>query len=370
LLLLAGCDQGEPPFDELPLRDALRADPAVLASMSDASRARLASRFEAARNGDVSVDHLADAPSAAPALVAGKMDRVRQARLAEPLLLGVIQSDAAWPIPGDDDRSGAPLPPLEGALATSTADIEARALAGHAGTELRVLMAATGARRLERVLGWPSGAVALDDTIYVNAAWLVALAPASPPDLDGGTLDGGALDGGLPTRSQATLPAAVPTTAAVPFPTAAPPSSVGNVTEAVADTTRPRFYPDAGAPPTTPTEPPSYTTEPTVADDACGSCADGCASSDTGGDSDYDGGDSGCESAPEDTSSEGADDCASGGESGGDACAGSGTEAGASGVESGGCQIAPRTKAPKKRGSSPSAWLLAPLGYLFYRRRP
>jgi hypothetical protein len=360
LFLLAGCDQGEPPFDELPLRDALRADPAVLASLSDTTRARLAARFEAARTGDLAVDHFSDQPSAARALVIDRMDRARQARQAQPLLLGVLRDDAAWPIDGDDDRSGPPVPTLDGAPATSTADLEARALAGHAGVELRILMAASDARHLERVVGWPSGAVAIDDTIYVNAAWLVALAPAEPRDLDAGVLDGG-----LPTQSQASRSPAGSTTTAVPFPVVAPPSSVGNVTGAVADTTSPRFYADAGAPPPTHADPPSSTSEPTVADDACATCADGCASSEEDG--------QGCDSG--DTSDEGdyvdsGDDCASSDEGSGDACASESGDVGASEMDSSGCQIAPRAKHPKKKGSQPSAWLLAPLGFIFYRRRP
>jgi hypothetical protein len=365
LFLLAGCDQGELPFDELPLRDALRADPAVLAGLSDATRAHLAARFEAARTGDLTVDHFSDQPSAARALVIDRMDRVRQARQAQPLLLGVVRDDAAWPIDGDDDRSGTAIPALDGAPATSTADLEARALAGHAGVELRILMAASGARRLERVVGWPSGAVAIDDTIYVNAAWLVTLAPAEPRALDAGLLDAGLLDGALPTQGQASRAPAVSTTAAVPFPSVTPPSSVENVTGAVADTTPPRIYTDAGAPPPTHTDPPSYTSEPTVADDACTTCADGCASSDEDGQS-CDSGDTGDEGDYVDSG----DDCASSDESSGDACASESGDVGASEMDSSGCQIAPRAKHPKKKGSQPSAWLLAPLGYLFYRRRP
>lgn len=379
LLVLAGCDQGEPPFDELPLRDALRADPAVLANLSDAARARLASRFEAARAADRTVDHFFDDPSAACGLLVSNVDRTRQARQAEPLLVGMIRGGAAWSTDGDDDPTQAPLPPLGGVPATATADVEARALDGHAGAKLRTLMSASGAQHLERVLGWPSGAVAIDDTIYVNASWLVALAPAQAPGLDGGALDGGIPDGGLTVASQPSRMPSVSTTAAVSPSTVVPPPPVEGVTGAVADTVGPRFRADAGAPTPPPTEPSSSTSGPIITDDACITCADGCANAegqDYGSDDTYydegayAGSGDACGSAPEDSPSEGVDDCASSEDGSGDPCASPGTEVDASGMESSGCQIAPRATTPKKKGSRPSAWLLAPLGYLFYRRRP
>lgn len=344
LLLLAGCDQGEPPFDELPLRDALRAAPAVLANLSDPTRARLASRLEAARAGDTTVDHFSEELAASRALVVGTMDRARQARQAAPLLLGVIQNGAAWAIGGDDDPSGAALPPMEGVVATSTADLEARALAGHAGVELRILIAASGAHRLERVVGWPSGAVAIDDTLYVNASWLVALARTEP---DG--LDGGVLDTGLSVQGQAPRFLGPAATAPGGLPTAAAPSSVEDVTGAVAHETR--FYGDAGAAPATPTAPSSETSQQSPAGDACAS-------------------DSGCENASEDTSDAEDDDCASSDESSDASCASESGGADVGEMDSGGCQMVPRPRPPKKKGSPLSAWLLAPLGYLFHRRRP
>jgi len=363
LLLWVGCDQGEPPFDELPLRDALRADPAVLAPLSEVSRARLASRLESARTGDVAVDHLSVDSSASPQTVIGDVDRARQRRQAEPLLLGVVRGDAAWPIEGESDRPGNALPSLGGVLATATADVEARALAGHAGVELRILMAATGAQRLERVVGWPSGAVAIEDTIYVNAAWLVALAPAERRNLDGG----------LPSESPGSPSSGAATTTAVPLSPGKPPSSVENVTGAISDTPAPGFDADAGAPPTRRTEPsePSEPSKPVSTDTCDDGCADSCASSDgqscagadSGDDGDYTGSDSGCEPPSEDTSGDASDDCASSDESSGDACASSDPGE----MDSSGCQIGPH---PRHKKSDPSAWLLAPLGYLFYRRRP
>lgn len=365
LLLCVGCDQGEPPFDALPLRDALRADPAILAGLSDEARARLAARFETARLGDTTVDHLTAVPSATPATVVAHMDQARLQRQAEPLLLGVIRQGAAWPIDGDDDRTGGALPPLEGFLATTTAEVEARALTGHAGVELRILLAATGAQRLVRVVGWPSGAVAIDETIYVNASWLVALASAEKQILDGGL----AIDGPGPSPKGSHLPSTTgtgaSTTAAVPLSTGTPPSSVEGVTGAVADTPVPRLQGDAGVPPTQASESSPDGSE-VIADYACATCIEGCASSDGQtcessedegeGEGDDAGPDTGCEPTSEDTSAEDPDPCASSGEvDGGDE------------VDASGCQIGPRRK---NRSPHPSAWLLAPLVYLFYRRRP
>ena len=190
LVLLAGCDEVAPPYEELPLRDALRADPATVAAMSDAARARLAARFEAARSGDPTLDKLADDSSTSPQSLVAQMDRGRQRRQAEPMLLGVISQGAAWSIEGDGNKVAEQvLPALEGPAAGATAAIEGRALFGHAGVEVGILLAASGAHHLQRVVGWPAGAVAIDDTLYVNASWLVALAPGEKQSLDGG-IDG------------------------------------------------------------------------------------------------------------------------------------------------------------------------------------
>jgi hypothetical protein len=362
LLLWAGCDQGEPPFDRLPLRDALRADPAVLAGLSDEARARLAARFEAARSGDATVDHLTAAPSATPATVVAHMDQARLQRQAEPLLVGVIRQDAAWPIDGDDDRASSPLPPLEGSLAASTAEVEARALASTAGVELRILIAATGARHLVRVVGWPSGAVAIDETIYVNASWLVALAPAERQKLDAGL----AIDVQAPSsngsQGSSTSPAGASTIAAVPLSADTPPSSAEAVTGTVAGTLAPRLQADAGVPPAQAPEASPDGTE-VIADYACSTCIEGCANSDgqtcesdaSEGEADDAGPDSSCGSPPEEPSAGSSDPCADSGEV-------DGAEADPSG-----CQIGPRRKG---RSPHPSAWVLAPLVYLFYRRRP
>src|SRR5437764_541628 len=86
--------------------------------------------------------------------------------------------------------------------------------AGCAGAgSLRGLVVAAHAQRLERVVGWPVAAVAVGDTVYVNGAWLVALAPSTSSaygarDAGGcgdGGCDGGAPDGGARADGGATM---------------------------------------------------------------------------------------------------------------------------------------------------------------------
>src|SRR5262249_30852738 len=55
-----------------------------------------------------------------------------------------------------------------------------RALEGDAGRTVRAAMLASHATRLVRVVGWPAALVAEGDAVYVNAAWLVAVAPPVP----------------------------------------------------------------------------------------------------------------------------------------------------------------------------------------------
>jgi uncharacterized membrane protein YgcG len=351
------------------LRDALRADPAVVAALPDGARARLATRFEVTRSKDRTIETVTDDPMATPETRVAQLDRVRQRRQAEPLLLGVMAADAAWAIEGDSLPSGeVHLPPLEGARASTTAAIEARALAAHAGVELGLLLAASGAHRLERVVGWSVGAVAIDDTIYVNGAWLVALAPA---ELDGGV----AIDGGVTVTGGARKPAP-----AGSGPSGSRPSAEPDPQAAIRNTPAPRHSTDAGtASPPTSTPQPSENADPATAE-LCNACAEGCASCDVqgcadngGGDGSYDGTEDGtddpCAASSDDSSdscdsdSQTADDsCDSGSQSTGDSC-----DSGGGSMDGGGeCQVG---RVPRSKPSHTLAWMVAPLGYLTFRRR-
>src|SRR5450631_3997531 len=94
-LFLAGCDQ-RPPFDQLPLRDALRAEPEVIASLSEPARIQLAARLEVARANDVIIDTLGTNEASTPAALVVALDGVRQRRQGEALMVGVISKGAAW----------------------------------------------------------------------------------------------------------------------------------------------------------------------------------------------------------------------------------------------------------------------------------
>ena len=197
LLALAGCDDGTPPLDQLPLRDALRVDPAVIATLPDDARQRLATRLETARTTDDASDPVAGDPGATqPALLMTEADAARALRAGDALIVGTIASGMARALPDLPAGASPPLPPLEiEATATALTENESRALQGSAATVLRGLLATSGAHHLRRVVGWPTGAVAIGDTVYVGGAWLAALAPAV-------SADGGA-DAGAPAPSGA-----------------------------------------------------------------------------------------------------------------------------------------------------------------------
>jgi hypothetical protein len=369
LVLLVGCDQGPPPFDELPLRDALHATPEVVASLPDSARVQLAARFDSARAKDDTTDELVTSEGATPAAMVASLDRVRQGRKGEPLVAGVLNSGAAWPIRELAYLPHAPvLPPIEGTLAATTATMETRSLQGEAGAAVRALFAASGAHHLYRVVGWPVGAVAIDDTVYVNASWLVSLAP---PGVDGGTVGGSADPGAMVAGGAAKNPASGTSLDGIgTAPATHEPTSVqrGALT--------PGDQGDAGV-----VQQPSSTNPPSppAGDslDACSGCAAACDSGD--GDS-CDGSDDSCANGSDDGSddgSDGSDACASsadasdGGESdacanagadGSDSCSGAGDSADAAS-----CQI---SRGGGRKSSGTRIWLLAPLAFLLLKRRP
>ncbi|MGB8298864.1 MAG: hypothetical protein WCG85_25835 [Polyangia bacterium] len=342
LILLAGCDEGPPPFDELPLRDALGADPETVALLPEAARMALAARFEAARANDVAVDEIGEARTPAAMVVA--VDRARQRRQAEPLMAGTIGNGLAQPMV---DRATSPdtpgLPPVAGVSAAATAAIETLALETEAGTVVRALLAASGAQHLARVVGWPVGVVAIDDTIYVNAAWLVGLAPDAGENADGGSVAGSS-SGGSGTLV-ASRPAGPGASLHTETATAEAPSSPHLPSKAVLRGVQ--F--DAG-------EPSSSSPDNANPGDSCSACADACAASsaDTGS-SDS------CDSS-DDTADNGGDACNSTADDGGDAC-----NAAADGSDSAAnCQVS-RGGGRKKSGTL--VWLLAPLAFLLSRRQ-
>jgi hypothetical protein len=331
-LVLVGCGDGTPPLDELPLRDTLRADPAVVAALGDSERRRLAARFEAATTDDATTDVITDRPT--PAVEVTSLDEARVRRAADALVVGTIGGGVAGPV-ALGVSAQTPLPQLEGEAATTTAALEARALDGAAGARLRALLKASGAQRLERVVGWPAGAVAIGETIYVDASWLVALAPAE------GAVDAGpdAADGGTPGSPDS--PHSVGTGGD------ATPSDLAGSSSPIALATSAASF-DAGtfSPPPPPPPPPSPTSGPSFWD-ACSASSDSC---DTTGTED-----SSCSSTDDgsDSSCSGTDDGSA------DACT-------APPDDGSGCRVSPGRERPR---DATIVWVLAPLGFLLGRRR-
>jgi hypothetical protein len=373
LALFIGCGEGGPPLDELPLRDALRAEPEVVAGLPPAAKAGLAGRLEAARLSDVTTDHLENEAASSAALIT-LLDRTRERRLAGPLMVGAIADGLARPVldrVATGDTSMAPLPVLEGESAVATAALESRALDGEAGASVRALMTASGARRLSRVVGWPIGAIAIGDIVFVNASWLVALAPG-----DGDGPDAG-LGGPPPSERAATgtgSPASgriAPSVADGGVSSGADAGELSPAVDAGEQMSPPNLYPiadagggeavDGGRPtppaptppaptppppiPPPPTPPPPTTTVDPSFWDACGAGADSCGAA---GDS--------CDT----TTDDGSDDSCSGTTDDGsdDSCT-------TPPDDGGGCQVA---HGGRRAHVGTLLWLLAPLGFLLGRR--
>ena len=356
LLLLAGCDQ-TPPFDQLPLRDTLRADPDVIASLPETSRMRLAARFEGARANDVTIDTLEPSNASTPAALVVALDGVRQRRQGEALIAGLLNKGAAWAIRDCAAPSqAAPLPPFDGAPVAATATMERRALESEAGVAVRALLAASGAHHLHRVVGWPAGAVAIDDTVYVNGSWLVSLAPASEETMDGGAVDGSVSPGG-PVATGTLQPAAG-------GPLQSPPgtsSTSATRTSALRGGLIPANHSDAGVS-VQPTG--SDSPAPTASDtaDACSQCAGSC---DTSGSDSCDSSDdssNACDSGAEGTDGSSTDSCDTASDDSSASCSSAGD-----GADAASCQVA-RGRGHKSSGTR--IWLMAPLAFLLLKRRP
>jgi hypothetical protein len=397
LALFVGCGEGGPPLDELPLRDALRAEPEVVAGLSQDARLRLAARLETARMADPATDEVGDDADTPGALVAA-IDRMREKRLAEPLMVGAFADGLARPVVdreaiGDGPRSSLPL--VEGESAGTTAPMEARALEGEAGVSLRILFAASGARRLWRVVGWPVGALAIGDTVYVNASWLVALARGGD-GVDGG-LDGppssprAAFGRGAAT-SEPIAGAAASATAVAPFAavsavSASADGGLASVTDGGESSSAVAVGEAASLPGqsqiaaatggegadgggSTPPPPPPPTVDPSFWDacsagaDTCGSASDSCDTSTDDGSDDSCGGttDDGSDDSCGGTTDDGSDDSCSGTTDDGsdDSCS-------MPPDDGGGCQVAP-SRGRRRDHTGTVLWLLAPLGFLLGRR--
>lgn len=167
---LSACSGAEgPPLDELSLRDALGASPDALALLSDAQLRALAERLEAARHAQKGPERLPNLDEVAEREVRA-LDEARRLRGDDVFVAGVEIASTIAPRP-DDVESSEALPPIDGLT-----DAERRALDGRAGGILLDLLHAGKATRIERVIQWPVGAVAIGDTVYVNGSWLAIMA--------------------------------------------------------------------------------------------------------------------------------------------------------------------------------------------------
>ncbi len=182
-----GCSGADPPFEELPLRDALTASPEAIAALPPEAQRELATRLEEARASQFDADTAPPGPNPTPAGEVRAFDAIRELRGDDILVVSTLERGrnglSRQPFPGELRRDpGLTLPPLEGPLEAATADAEESALDGRAGIVLGELIKSSGASRLVRVSEWPAGAVAMDDVVYVNASWLVALSSLDPRD--------------------------------------------------------------------------------------------------------------------------------------------------------------------------------------------
>lgn len=367
---LAGCDDGAPPLDELPLRDALRADPAVIAALSDDARRRLAARLEVARAGDDSGDAVTGDPATTqPAVLVTEADAARVQRSGDALIVGAIDSGMARALPNTGAETRAALPPLEvEATAPALTELESRALQGQGAAVLRAVCAVSGAHHLRRVVGWPTGAVAIGDTVYVGAAWLAALAPTA--SADGGADAGAPAPSGMPAANGGTKTAASAAAAATANGGSDNPDAGGiRAMPATDNVGTPAGY-DGGVivvyPPSTP-QPPA-----TSSDDSCsgGAGADSCAAcaaassdnSDSCDGSTDDSSDS-CDSTDDGSGTD--DSCSNTSDGSDDSCNNTSSD----GSEDTNCQVSRRGR--QRGGTSPRMMLsvFAPLAFLLSRRQ-
>jgi hypothetical protein len=172
---LTGCAGDTPPFEELGLREALEADPQVIAALAHADGAALAQRFEDARRAAAASPRASIAPQATVASKVIAIDAALAGEHRDALIVARLdENDSGSALqPMMERKKGDPIK-IEG-MPPETAALENRALEGPAGEALRALAEKTGTTHFERVTRWPVAAVAAHRTIYVNGAWLVAL---------------------------------------------------------------------------------------------------------------------------------------------------------------------------------------------------
>ncbi|NUQ78066.1 MAG: hypothetical protein HUU21_31425 [Polyangiaceae bacterium] len=192
--LLPACGPETPPYEDLPLRDALRASPETLAALPEEARLDLALRLVDAQDDIENVDAIDETPAragvpSAAALVRGA-DEAREAEGKDALVLGsieprgddlfVVRQVALEELPGGGLDPASLEVPSDEAPSITTKALEDAALRGKAGAVLAALAQRAGADDRIRITGWPAGVIVVDRTVYVNASWLVAMSALEP----------------------------------------------------------------------------------------------------------------------------------------------------------------------------------------------
>src|SRR5262249_53309734 len=117
-LVLGGCAGDAPPLDELPLRDALGADPEVIASLPAEAERALAERFESARKGESEAEEMQPAGRATPAAEVRDADVTREARGDDALMTAILAPEAGVfvvrPQRLEEAAASLALPPMDG----------------------------------------------------------------------------------------------------------------------------------------------------------------------------------------------------------------------------------------------------------------
>jgi len=178
-LSAVGCGEDAPPYDNLPLRDALRAAPEVMATLPEDSRRDIASRLAEAEHAEEAPTTLAPPEALTLDSLVGAADAAREAEGKDALMLGEISMREAELVLKPQSSAGADHeapPEVRGKPSAVTAAFEEAALRGRAGKTLQGLLERTHGKGIVRMTGLPVGAIAWQDTVYVNASWLVALA--------------------------------------------------------------------------------------------------------------------------------------------------------------------------------------------------
>ena len=170
-LLAAACGQEAPPYDALPLRDALRAAPEVLAAMPEATRREVAERIEEAARAEDEKRALPSPELPTLDALASAADEAREEEGKDALVLaevapgeaGLVVASSVRVEPDDaKDPAGATKdgpPELRGRPSAATSALEKAALEGRAGRELRALSRKYHAREIVRTTGLRNGRV-------------------------------------------------------------------------------------------------------------------------------------------------------------------------------------------------------------------